>query len=209
MGEAKRYENFIGGGEGTEFEWDIFGAVDTNNPEYQKELAKVTKPNGFVFFPDAMKLVKKFQPGDPENPERGFARDLRIEIIDQLGLVEEKDMDRVKFYTAVGSLERTPLDHWHSIDGFFEIEMENGPPIIITLDATTIDTEEKIKRGQKVTADIVVGEKWLNLADEKGLPEKTAQLAKEIVNIFRAKKEEINKRAEETGGKYSPPNAAK
>src|SRR3989344_3568712 len=190
MHERKNYkiENFVGGREGTEFEWDIFGAVDAKNPEYQKELEKVTKPNGFVFFRDALKLVKKFQPGDPKNPERGFARDLRIEIIDQLGLTEEKDMDKVKFYTAIGS----PLDKWHSIDGFFEIEETNGQIIRITLDATTIDKEEKIKRGQEIKADIVVGEKWLNLADEEKRPEKINEFAKEIVNIFKAKEEQIS-----------------
>ena len=192
MHERKNYkiENFVGGREGTEFEWDIFGAVDAKNPEYQKELEKVTKPNGFVFFRDALKLVKKFQPGDPKNPERGFARDLRIEIIDQLGLTEEKDMDKVKFYTAIGS----PLDKWHSIDGFFEIEETNGQIIRITLDATTIDKEEKIKRGQEIKADIVVGEKWLNLADEEKLPEKIKEFAKEIVNIFKAKEQEMNEK---------------
>jgi len=188
--EKHVYENFIGGGEGTEFEWDIFGAVDTKNPEYQKELAKVTKQNGFVFEHDALKLVKKFQPEDPRNPERAFARDLRIEIIDQLGLTEEKDMDRVKFYTAIG----TPLDKWHGIDGFFEIEEANGQIIRITLDATTIDKEEKNKRGQEIKADIVVGEKWLNLADEEKLPEKIKEFAKEIVNIFKAKEQEMNEK---------------
>ena len=202
MHERKNYkiENFVGGREGTEFEWDIFGAVDAKNPEYQKELEKGPKPNGFVFFRDALKLVEKFQPGDPKNPERGFARDLSIEIIDQLGLTEEKDMDKVKFYTAIGS----PLDKWHSIDGFFEIEETNGQIIRITLDATTIDKEEKIKRGQEIKADIVVGEKWLNLADEEKLPEKINEFAKEIVNIFKAKEEQTSKN-KTPEGKYVPP----
>lgn len=187
---TKQYENFVGGGEGTDFEWDIFGAVDTKNPEFQKELAKVTKPNEFVFFPDAMKLVKKFQPGDPRNPERALARDLRIEIIDQLGLTEEKDMDKVKFYTAIG----TPLDKWHSIDGFFEIELENGITVRITLDATTIDTEKKIKRGQEIKADIIITEKELDLGNEKNLPEKITGIAKDIVEVFKTKQEQNNKK---------------
>ena len=191
MHERKNYkiENFVGGAEGTEFEWDIFGAVDTKNPEYQKELAKVAKPNEFVFFRDAIRLVKKFQPHDPGNPERPFARELRMEIIEQLDLLEEKDMDKVKFYTAIG----TPLDKWHSIDGFFEIEQENGPPIMITLEATTITEEEKIKRGQEIKADIVISEKELDLGNEKTLPEKISGVAKEIVEVFKSKQEQNNK----------------
>lgn len=226
MREAKRYENFIGGAEGTEFEWDIFGAVDTKNPEYQKELKKVVKPNGFVFFRDALKLVKKFQPGDPRNPERAFARDLRIEIIDQLGLTEEKDMDRIKFYTAIG----TPLDKWHSIDGFFEIDMRfahrghtrterghtqkyieipereqrNGAPIIITLEASTITQEQKRERGQEIKADIFITDKEIGLENEEELGEKIKSVAKEIVNIFKAKEEQISKKGA-LEGKYNLP----
>jgi len=190
MRATKHYENFIGGGEGTEFEWDIFGAADTKNPEYQKELERVTKPNDFVFYRDALKLAKKFQPGDPGNPKRAFARDLRIEIIDLLGLTEEKDMDRIKFYTAIG----TPLDKWHSIDGFFEIEQENGPPVMITMDATTITEKEKIQRGQEIKADILISDKELDIADEEKLPEKISMFAKEIVNIFKEKQEQTNKK---------------
>lgn len=118
MSERKHlYEPYIGGRDGAEFEWDLFGSVDTKNPKYQAELKKATKPTGFVFYRDALSLAKKFQPGDPKNPERGFARDLRIEILDELGLTDEKNMDRLEFYTAVGS----PLDQWHGIDAFFEL----------------------------------------------------------------------------------------
>lgn len=190
MSEAKRYENFIGGREGTEFEWDIFGTANTKNQEYQKEIKKVAKSNGFVFFRDAMKLTKEYQPGDPRNPGRPFARDLRIEVIDQLGLTEEKDMDRIKFYTAIG----TPLDRWHGIDGFFEIEQEQGPPILITLDATTITAEEKIRRGQEIKADIVVSEKEVNISDEEKLPEKISGIAEEVIKILEAKREQNKKR---------------
>ncbi|KKS36866.1 MAG: hypothetical protein A3G49_03860 [Candidatus Sungbacteria bacterium RIFCSPLOWO2_12_FULL_41_11] len=200
MRATKHYENFIGGGEGTEFEWDIFGAADTKNPEYQKELERVTKPNDFVFYRDALKLAKKFQPGDPGNPKRAFARDLRIEIIDLLGLTEEKDMDRIKFYTAIG----TPLDKWHSIDGFFEIEQEHRPPIMITFDTTTLTAEQKQERGQKIKADILISDKELDISNEKTLPEKTTKLAKEIVNIFKEKQEQTNKK-NVPEGKYSPP----
>ena len=48
-------------------------------------------------------------------------RDLRIAVIDALGYQTNKDMDLVKIYTAVGS----PLDVWHSVDLFIEVEDKN------------------------------------------------------------------------------------
>ena len=176
---------YIGGREGAEFEWDIFGSVDRNNPAYQKELKKAMKPNGFVFYRDALNLVKKFQPGDPKNPERGFARDLRIAILDELGLTEEKDMDRLEFYTAVGS----PLDHWHGVDSFFELRQKLGSPLRATLDAMMVSEAEKIARGQSVKADILVSEKELHLDDEAKLEEEQKRIAKQIVAIFKSQQQ--------------------
>lgn len=176
------YESYIGGREGTEFEWDLFGSVDKNNPQYQAELKKVTKPNGFVFYRDALSLAKKFQSGDPRNPERGFARDLRIEILDELGLTDEKDMDRLEFYTAVGS----PFDQWHGIDAFFEFRQKLGSPLRATVDATVVTELEKIARGQDPKADILISEKELHLDDETKLENELKRIAKLVVAVFKS-----------------------
>lgn len=183
MAERKHlHEAYIGGREGAEFEWDLFGSVDRNNPAYERELKKVTKPNGSVFYRDALSLVKKFQPGDPKNPERGFARDLRIEILDELGLTDEKDMDRLEFYTAVGS----PFDQWHGVDSFFELRQKLGASLRVTLDAATVSELEKIARGQNPKADILISGKELHLDDEAKLEEEQKRIAKQIVAIFRS-----------------------
>ena len=173
---------YIGGREGAEFEWDIFGSVDRNNPAYQKELQKIAKPNGFVFYRDALKLAKNFQPGDPRNPDRGFARDLRIEILDELGLTDEKDMDRLEFFTAVGS----PLDKWHGVDGFFELKQKFGASLRVTIDAATVDEHEKIARGQNLKADILISAKELHLDNENKLGEDLKRTAKQIVAVFKS-----------------------
>lgn len=176
------YESYIGGREGAEFEWDLFGSVDTRNSKYDAEVKAVSNPDGFVNFRDAVNLVKKSQPGDPQNPERGFARDLRIEIIDELGLTEEMDMDRLEFYTAVGS----PLDQWHGVDSFFELKQNFGEPLRITLNATTVSKLEKVARGQTPKTDILISAKELHLDDEVKLEEDLKRIAKRIVVLLRA-----------------------
>ncbi|OHA06626.1 MAG: hypothetical protein A2934_00970 [Candidatus Sungbacteria bacterium RIFCSPLOWO2_01_FULL_47_10] len=181
-----KHEQYIGGREGVDFEWDIFGSADIKNPEYQKELASMTKPNGFVFFEQAKKLVKKFQSSDPRIPERPFARELRMEIIERLGFVEEKDMDRVKFYSAIG----TPLDIWHGIDAFIEVEQEHGAPIVITLDATMLTKEEKRARGQEIKADVLVSKKDVHIEDEDELQSHIEKNADSVYEAYVKKREE-------------------
>ncbi|XOU94130.1 MAG: hypothetical protein ACNFW9_04765 [Candidatus Kerfeldbacteria bacterium] len=85
-------------------------------------------------FDDALDYVKENQIGDPTDPHAWFAYDLHATIADELGL---EDYSQLKYYTAVGS----SLDQYHSIDCFFEFQVdpENNPKDIVrvTIDLTT------------------------------------------------------------------------
>jgi len=125
------------------FEWQFIGEIDVKSHKYQKELkklqeeaAKETK-NNFIPFEKSMELAKKFQPFDPTHPNKPFARDIRISLLDLMinkGLIaeNEKDQDRVKFYTAV----KTPLDIFHDIDAFIEFQDSDNKKYLITFDLT-------------------------------------------------------------------------
>lgn len=149
------------------FEEDFVGSIK-KSPDYQKalfELKEKTKKGDYVGYNDALELAKKFQPWDPANPNKNFARDLRIEIIDQLGLEREEDMDRVKFYTSVGS----PLDVFHGIDAFLEYTDKEGKTHRVTFDLSMNPAKEEYK------ADLIVKE----LADPEHESEKYLEEIKE------------------------------
>lgn len=130
---------------GNLFEDQAIGIVKTQSPEYQKELSRIRQEeaeqgmkNGYIRFRKAVELAKKFQPYDPTNPTKQFAKDLRIEVLDKMierGWIEEteEDQDRVKFYTASG----TPLDTLHSADAFVEFQDKAGKLHRVTFDLTT------------------------------------------------------------------------
>ncbi|MDE2001292.1 MAG: hypothetical protein KGI60_01845 [Patescibacteria group bacterium] len=137
----KRYyqpEKFSGE-TGDLFEFQQIGQIDTQNPEYQKSLrilraaeAASGMANDYVRFKSALKLAKEYQPYDPTNPDKPFARDIRIALQDALGLTAEEEMDRVKFYTAA----RSPLDLFHGVDAFVEYTDESGNTARATFDLT-------------------------------------------------------------------------
>src|SRR3989344_1859536 len=139
----RRFESKFGQTGGI-FEWQYINKVDIQNPKYQKALhqaqeeeSKEGQENGYLRFKKSVELVKEFQPFDPLNPDKPFARDIRISLIDLLigkGWIEdtEEDMDRGKFYTAVG----TPLDKFHSADAFIEYQDKNGKTYRVTIDLT-------------------------------------------------------------------------
>ncbi|MBI4457790.1 hypothetical protein HY633_02405 [Candidatus Uhrbacteria bacterium] len=146
---------------GNEFEYDLFGQVDIRDPKYLVELAKATtdKQTGYVPFRQAVDLAKKFQPGDPTNPKKDFLRELRIELVDKLGLETEKDADAVKVFTAV----KTPLDAFHGADAFVTFT-KNGKEILVTLDASL--RKDKITGIDKSKADVLIGEMPMPEEDE-------------------------------------------
>ena len=97
---------------GNLFEWQAIGEVDTKTHEYQKELFKLQEEaaekatNRHVPYEKADRTCQKFQPFDPTHPNKPFARDIRISLLDlmigkKMITENEEDQDRIKFYTAV------------------------------------------------------------------------------------------------------------
>lgn len=82
-------------------------------------------------------LVKKNQPADPVNPRAPFGRAIRQALIRELGILDPKKQEKIKFYTAVSknkiSLKEagyvmeemlktmTVLDAYYKTDCFIEI----------------------------------------------------------------------------------------
>lgn len=161
---------------GNMFEWQYIGQVDTEKPEYQAALRKIQEEAGgeYVNFKKAVELTKQFQPYDPLNPDKPFARDVRIALQDYLGLITEKEMDKVKFYTA----SKTPLDKFHGIDAFIEYaENPKIKPWQVTFDLTMNPHKKAYK------ADIVINGQDLpdpNLNSDEYLKE-IEEIAKKVM----------------------------
>lgn len=137
-------------------EGDVLGEFRAT-PEGIRAFRAAVDKRGYMTPGDAMGLIRKFTKGDPTNPSQPFARELRLAVIEQLGLEDEQDMDRVRFFSAVG----TPLDVFHGIDGWIEFVPDQGPPRIVTLDVTLDPGKEEHK------ADIIVQEVPDPSEDEK------------------------------------------
>ncbi len=102
----------------------------------ERENAGLVNMEGFdgeyMSYRDSVVDAKERQISDPKNPDRPFARDLRIEIIDKLGLEDPADFDNVEFYSALG----TSFDTYHGVDCFVEVATEDGLKRV-TIDLTT------------------------------------------------------------------------
>lgn len=138
----------------------LLDEVRHEDPEYLKALREMgADASGYLPYRKALELVKGFQPLDPEthkpqdstNPWKAFPSALRIAIADALGLTETKDLDRLHFYTTVGS----PLDAFHGVDCV--IELEGRTPKEGNRDVTfdvTLHTEPESKEDAK--ANVIV-----------------------------------------------------
>jgi len=89
----------------------------------------------YMSYRAAMQEVKDIQNNpengmDPADPEKEFANDLHASIAQE---ITPDDYSKLRFYTAV----ETALDHFHGVDAFFEVDLDNGKTAIITLDVTT------------------------------------------------------------------------
>jgi hypothetical protein len=136
---------------GRELEIDVFG-----KPKFPHAFDRIIREadRGYLPFQRAQDLIREHYPGDPTNPEKEFANDIRLEVVEQLDLGDEGS-DDVKFYSAVG----TPLDLYHGVDAWIEIALQDeqsGRTIRaqVTLDVT--QRTEKQEEGHK--ADIIIGD---------------------------------------------------
>lgn len=140
---------------GREHERRLFGAIDTDSLDYRRALDKVARQGRdikkYVGYDDAMSLARGFQPGDPTNPSADFLRELRLSVLEKLGIEDEGQAELISAYTSVG----TPLDVFHGVDGFIVVSHE-GYDIPITFDATL--RREKLEERGTQKADILIGD---------------------------------------------------
>lgn len=111
----------------------------------KKDYADSFKDDSYINFKDAMKIVERCQPGNPESPHAVFAGALRKEVSNILG--EEY---KVKFFTAVGS----HLDTKHGIDAFIKVYNQEDQE----LTQVTLDISGREKGTSKANILIVVSQ---------------------------------------------------
>ncbi len=118
------------------------------SPAFVKAYRAAANERGYTNYHDSMSLVVDHYQGDPTNPTKPLARELRMAVIEELGLEDDADMDRIKFYSALG----TPLDVFHGVDAWIEFIPENGVPRRVTIDVTLDPSKETHK------ADVIIQE---------------------------------------------------
>ena len=119
-------------------ELDTFGKFLAKEGYQQALEAVETGEKKYVNHSDSLDLIRRFATEDPTNPTKQFTRELRLAVIDALKLEEDEDLDRVRFFTAVG----TPADIFHGIDGWIEYVQPNGKTVLVTLDTSLRKKEE-------------------------------------------------------------------
>ena len=161
---------------GREFERDIFGTFRIT-PAYQRALREAKEKaaregRSVVPYHIAERLVTEHYGGDPTNSDRPFAKDLRIEVCDALGLESETELDRVKIYSAVG----TPLD-LHGIDAL--VRYDDGRLVVdVTLDAT-LDPHKFVYKADFIISEIAAPEEADFESQVDGWAEKVGTLLKQ------------------------------
>lgn len=170
MGELRRGSREFYSGR--ELEVDVFGKPKFPKA-YEEAYRRLTsEKGGYLPFDRAQDLIREFTPEDPTSPSKEFARDLRLAVCEALEL-EGDEADIVKIYSALG----TPLDVYHGVDAWIEIELE-GLRAEVTLDVTK--RAEKIKEGHK--ADVIIDE--VSTPDQKKYLPEVEKYATEVVELL-------------------------
>ena len=128
------------------YEAEVLGSGMARSVWYKRARELGAAENGYLPYDKAFQLAHEIQPGDPTNPEKNSANDLRIAIIECLekrGFLDPDNEDDVKFYISVGQ----PLDLFHGIDAFIEFQDKNKNIYRVTLDETT--DPQKLAEGHK------------------------------------------------------------
>lgn len=191
-----KFEHFRGGVErsGKLHEAMLLGEVRKDAPEYKEQMKKLgADARGYLPFWLSVELAMMFQPlvkkenrlthrpqmekQDPTNPEKDFPRELRLAIAEELSLESDEEMDRLKYFTAVGS----PLDLFHGVDAFIVLEGKNpGDPFKMVTFDVTLREEASAKRD--AAANVIVRD--LEEPRSKQYLEQVAGYAKEAVRVL-------------------------
>lgn len=139
-------------------ERDAFGEFRPTKEFIAAYRAKA-RDSGYVGYEPMLDLIRRYGANDPLNPEKPFAKELRQAVIEELGLEQSKDMDRVRLYTAIG----TAADVFHGIDSWIEYETDDGRRIVVTLDLTENPNKDACK------ADVMIPEEIPDEEDDRFL----------------------------------------
>lgn len=161
-------------------ERDVFGEFKMTD-EAKKAFRSAAEERGYIAYSKVIDLIRRFPSEDPTNPQKPFAKELRMAVIEALDLEDEEDMARIRFYSAVG----TALDIFHGIDGWIELQLEEGPPVLVTLDVT-LNTQKLEHK-----ADIIIQEITDPSQNEDRFLEQVEQYALQVIERFH---EELTRR---------------
>ncbi|MBI5369797.1 hypothetical protein HZA85_01205 [Candidatus Uhrbacteria bacterium] len=128
-------------------ERDVLGAAPLT-PEFRRAYQERANERGYLPYGASFDLVRRYTNQDPHQPAKPFASELRLAVADALGLETDEDLERVTFYTAVG----TPADVYHGVDGWIEYQTPDGKRLIVTLDVTKNPNKDEWK------ADVIIPE---------------------------------------------------
>lgn len=158
------------------YEEDFLGTVELPPEFFEAERRLPRDPRGWYRDDnDIYELAKNFYPKDPTNPKKELGRELRIEVIDALGLRPE-EYDDVKFFTTVG-IEQ--IDKKLGVDAFIEYTDPKSKKIRrVTIDLT--QNLQKLAEGHK--ADIIIGELPAPEFEEEKYQEELENIAAKIAS---------------------------
>lgn len=174
-------------------ESDMFGDFQTT-PEGVKAFKVVAGERGYIARGQAIELIRKHTKEDPTNPTKPFANEIRLAVAEELGLEDDEDLDRLRFYSAVG----TPLDVFHGVDGWIEFHMEGGASRIVTMDVTLDPgkTEHKADVIVHAVPDPSENEKqFMELVYEEYAPQIADKLRSSVEAMMRRRERQQNQSA--------------
>ncbi|MBI2474887.1 hypothetical protein HYV69_00455 [Candidatus Uhrbacteria bacterium] len=161
---------------------DAFGRVDVSK-EHEEAFRIMKDKYGFLSLDKLLDLVRRYTREDPTNPKKPFARELRQAVIEQLGIETVEDMDRVKFYSAVG----THADILEGVDAWIEYTDDDAGRVVVTLDITKNPNKDSWK------ADVIIPE-VADESDEDGLVEDAEKFGEMVVEKLQKKISDIDAR---------------
>lgn len=155
------------------YEADFLGEVELPPEFFNAEKKIIRDRRGWYQNDnDIFELVKEFYPDDPTNPKKELGRELRIEVIDALGLNPD-EYDRVKFFTTVGVPQ---IDRKLGVDAFLEFDDPKRGTQRVTIDIT--QNPQKVAEGHK--ADVIVGELPDPEFEDEAYAEAVQELARKV-----------------------------
>lgn len=182
------FENRGGGETGRMYEAKVLGVYKMTPQFIEAEaMIKKNRRGHYQEDEDLYRVLKENVTGDPTNPEVQHARDIRLAVIESLGIENLEEEDAVKYYTAVG----TPLDVKMGVDAFIEFtDPETHKTSRATIDVTLNTRKLNESYGK---ADIVIGELPDAIIEEDEYLEMIDEYGKQIAEKLKLQSNEINR----------------